>query len=438
MLETVSRRAKLTASVPAGSNHQNPGAYYLWITQFSIGRTILLSNNCGVDIWAAASGNNLGAMTFDGGGTERGERLALGPGGDIFVTGSSDNWTGALTLKYDTSPPATAASPAGGTYDAAQTVTLTANEPATIYYTLDGSSPTTDSPVYGGPLTISATTTLKYFARDAFGHDEAVTSATYIILPTATISGTPASPTTAPDATFTIGGADVVAYKYRLDNGSYSAESPVATPVGLSGLGEGLHTMAVLGKDSAGNWQMTPTTVTWTVDLTPPVATVNVPPESAVNVVIAVGGTGVVAYRYRLDGGAYSAEMPVMTRIILYSLAEGPHAVEVIGRDSAGNWQTAPTTATWTVDGLPVSIPNVGNFPNILVAYSALVSDNIIQMKGVGITENLVFNRNVNVTLRGGYDPASGVATGTTTLYGSLEISSGTVDVENLVFMPQS
>ncbi|HEY6008179.1 MAG TPA: S8 family serine peptidase, partial [Geobacteraceae bacterium] len=82
-----------------------------------------------------SSGNKLSSMIFDNGGTERGERLAIGPNGDVFVTGSSDNWTGALTVKYDTSPPVTTVSPAGGTYDFPQTVTLTTNEPATIFYT---------------------------------------------------------------------------------------------------------------------------------------------------------------------------------------------------------------------------------------------------------------------------------------------------------------
>src|SRR6266702_864407 len=42
-------------------------------------------------------------------------------------------------------PPTTIASPPGGIYNVPQTVTLTNNEPATIYYTLDGSEPTTTS-----------------------------------------------------------------------------------------------------------------------------------------------------------------------------------------------------------------------------------------------------------------------------------------------------
>ena len=53
----------------------------------------------------------------------------------------------------DTSAPVTTASPAGGDYNAAQNVTLSCNDGtrsgcSKTYYTTDGSTPTTSSPVY--------------------------------------------------------------------------------------------------------------------------------------------------------------------------------------------------------------------------------------------------------------------------------------------------
>ena len=54
--------------------------------------------------------------------------------------------------------------PAGGTYYAAQNVTILAEEGSTIYYTLDGSSPTTGSNVYSTPISIAETATLKAIA----------------------------------------------------------------------------------------------------------------------------------------------------------------------------------------------------------------------------------------------------------------------------------
>lgn len=54
--------------------------------------------------------------------------------------------------------------PATGTYYAAQEVTITAGEGTTVYYTTDGSEPTTSSSVYTAPFTVSETTTVKAIA----------------------------------------------------------------------------------------------------------------------------------------------------------------------------------------------------------------------------------------------------------------------------------
>ena len=56
-------------------------------------------------------------------------------------------------------------SPAGGTYTSTQTVSISDSTPeAIIYYTLDGSDPTTSSPVYSSPVNVSQTTTVNAMA----------------------------------------------------------------------------------------------------------------------------------------------------------------------------------------------------------------------------------------------------------------------------------
>jgi hypothetical protein len=70
---------------------------------------------------------------------------------------------------------------ADGTYESTQSVTLTTKESATIYYTIDGTVPTTSSQSYSGPITISTTTTLKYFARDVDGTSSSIQSVVYTI-----------------------------------------------------------------------------------------------------------------------------------------------------------------------------------------------------------------------------------------------------------------
>ena len=70
--------------------------------------------------------------------------------------------------------------PAGGEYTDAQTVTISAQEGATIYYTTNGEDPTTSSTVYNGAISISETTTLKAIASNGTSNS-AVASATYTI-----------------------------------------------------------------------------------------------------------------------------------------------------------------------------------------------------------------------------------------------------------------
>jgi PKD repeat protein len=70
-------------------------------------------------------------------------------------------------------PPNVNTSLSGGTYSAAQTVTLTSDDPtATIYYANDTTDPRTSDTrtKYTGPITISSSTTLRYAAVDAYGN----------------------------------------------------------------------------------------------------------------------------------------------------------------------------------------------------------------------------------------------------------------------------
>ena len=78
-----------------------------------------------------------------------------------------------------------AISPSGGTYYEPQTVTVaTATAGATLYYTMDGTSPTTSSLPYLGPLTINSNVTLKVLAVKTGMYDSEVASASYVILDT--------------------------------------------------------------------------------------------------------------------------------------------------------------------------------------------------------------------------------------------------------------
>ncbi len=87
----------------------------------------------------------------------------------------------------------------------------------------------------------------------------------------ASISGEPPALTSANTATLTIGGPAITSYRWKTNNGAYSAETDIAQPLVLSSLANGDYTVYVIGKNDAGVWQSTdqPTaSKTWTVNLT--------------------------------------------------------------------------------------------------------------------------------------------------------------------------
>ena len=84
----------------------------------------------------------------------------------------------------DSVAPTTTATPAGGAYNAPQSIVLacedgTGSGCAATHYTTDGSEPTTSSPRYTTAISITATTTLKFFSVDKAGISELVRTEQY-------------------------------------------------------------------------------------------------------------------------------------------------------------------------------------------------------------------------------------------------------------------
>jgi hypothetical protein len=149
-----------------------------------------------VDVYGSNTAYTSAADLYDGNkqGTKLGSISSTGTvsvSGDYKYVGVRANngavYLSSIEFTWNTSTAATAAaptfSPAGGTYIEAQSVTISsATEGATIYYTLDGSTPTTSSTKYTGPITISENKTLKAIATSSGMNNSAVNSADYIIL----------------------------------------------------------------------------------------------------------------------------------------------------------------------------------------------------------------------------------------------------------------
>jgi hypothetical protein len=123
-------------------------------------------------------------------------------------------------------------SPAPGSYSSTQTVSLaSATSGATIKYTTDGSTPTSSSATYSGPLSVAATQTINAIAIKSGLSKSAVASGTYTINASSTPVATPAfSPlpgtyTSAQSVTLTsaTSGATI---KYTTDGSTPTSASP--------------------------------------------------------------------------------------------------------------------------------------------------------------------------------------------------------------------
>src|SRR5439155_1126483 len=123
-------------------------------------------------------------------------------------------------------------SPAGGTFASPQSVAIPDATPgATIYYTTDGSTPTTASPAYSGPILVMQTTTIQAMATASGMINSAVASATYTFLQqVATPTFSPAAGTYTSSVIVTISDSTAgAAIHYTTDGSTPTTSSPVYT-----------------------------------------------------------------------------------------------------------------------------------------------------------------------------------------------------------------
>jgi sugar lactone lactonase YvrE len=377
-------------------------------------------------ITTVAGGNGIYGYSGDGGsatvaGLDGPLGIAFDASGSLYI---ADSYNYRIR-KVSFPGPATAPtfSLATGTYVGAQTVTISDSiQGATIYYTTDGSTPTTASNLYSGSITVSASETLQAIAVSVGYTESAVTSAAYTINQPVTPTITWAMPA-------------VIIYGTALGAAQLDATASVAgtfayTPAAGTVLTAGTQTLSVtFTPTDTTDYTTAAATVALTVNKATPKVTETLSASSittvqALTVTIAVAAvssgqtpSGSVA----LSGGGYTSAAATLSNgtatinIPAGSLATGSDTLTATytpDSTSAANYTTAIQSAAVTVT---LAIGTAGATVTVNLSATTITNEQILT---------------VNVTVAGGSGQAT--PTGTVTLasgsYSSQQIlSSGAV-----------
>lgn len=144
----------------------------------------------GEDTYLAATA--VPTWSSNAGGVKTGEGTSTGKITISFTDGTRAMYIKSISVTYEAGAETKVATPkfslAEGEYEGTQSVEITCKtEGATIYYTTDGTAPTTTSNVYSAAIEVAKTTTIKAFAAKTGLDNSDVVEATYTIVPGADV-----------------------------------------------------------------------------------------------------------------------------------------------------------------------------------------------------------------------------------------------------------
>lgn len=327
----------------------------------------------------------------------------------------------AIILGNDMTPPVTTASLEEGSYLSHQTVALIADEPSTIYFTLDGSVPSTASTVYSEPIPVTSSMVLRFFAVDLAGNTEAVNTRSYEIV------------TSFP---LTIGVLGSGSGRVDLSTGGSCSGScgqsvAVGAMVSLSAVaGAGSYFAGWAGCDSVTD-QVCTVTMSGAKNVT-----ANFSPIYAVSLTVVEKGTvhfstgetctGSCVQYFRSGSSVVITAAPDISTVF-----DGWTGCDsVTGTTCSVSMNGARTVSA--IFGYLVKIGGV-SYPNMQSGYNALSDNDTLTLRAGDFNESLDFNRDVSITLSGGYDRYYAEKSGQSTIHGSLTISAGTIIVDGII-----
>jgi hypothetical protein len=269
--------------------------------------------------------------------------------------------------------PAPIISPAAGTYSATQTVSITDSlAGATIFYTTDGSTPTTASSIYTGSFPISKTRTVQAIAVAPANNVSALAFSPYTInVATPVIS--PAGGTFTAAQTVTISDATAGAAIYYTTDGSAPTASSTlySAPITVSQS----ETVQAIGVE-AGNGNSAPVAALFSIMY--PAATPVISPSGGTfstvqTATITDASTGAAIY-YTTDGTTPTVSSAVYSAPIKVSQSETVQAIAAGGGFSASPVASALFTLNFPTAPSPVFTPATGTYTS---SQSVTISDSL-------------------------------------------------------------
>ncbi len=263
----------------------------------------------------------------------------------------------------------TAASPPGGTFNRGTEVALSASAEATIYYTIDGSDPNTDSAIYTHPIFLRTDTVLRFFAVDSQGRRETVRQEAYVFKLAEKLLDTTPPEVVSDRSAGRYGSGEKVRLsanedadiRYTLDGSEPTEKSPLfRDPILLQ---KGVVTVRFFAVDRAGN-KSPVKEETYTVDVDAPVTTAYPrggtyrPP---LGVKLAVSKPGAVI-RYTVDGSEPNGRSPVFAESLLLT---DRTTLRFFAMDDVGNREPTRKEEYYFDVTVPrtVAEPPAGNYP---------------------------------------------------------------------------
>ncbi len=231
--------------------------------------------------------------------------------------------------------------------------------------------------------------------------------------------------------------------QFSNDNVTYSTPEAYGTTKSWTlTSGDGEKIVYAKFKDTPGYWSI-PYNDTIVLDTTPPTGTITINGGAATtnspNVILTLtcsDANGCSEMQFSNDDITYSTpEAYSTTKAWTLTPGDGTKTVYAKFKDTPDNWSIAYNDSILLDTTGPVRIGGA-SYSTIQAAYNAALNGDTIKCRDLTLVESLIVNRNIAVTLEGGYDSSFTTNYGTMTILRGMITTTaggGTITIKNFI-----